>query len=107
MPQTTRNGHPHWAVTDSRGQESKIWRSFEDDDEWVDGDRLAALVDVVVASGEAVAVKTRETPWGFDLLAVHRQPERGDPEVPHEALAAEGEGGAVEIEATDDEVLPF
>ena len=65
VPQTTRNGHPHWAVTDSRGQESKICRSFEDEDEWVDGDRLAALVDAVVASGEAVAVKTRETPWGF------------------------------------------
>ena len=38
VPQTTRNGHPHWAVTDSRGQESKIWCSFEDEDEWVDGD---------------------------------------------------------------------
>ena len=107
VPQTTRNGHPHWAVTDSRGQESKIWRSFEDEDEWVDGDRLAALVDVVVASGEAVAVKTRETPWGFDLLAVHRQPERGAPEAPHEELPAEGEGGAVESEAIDEEDLPF
>jgi phage recombination protein Bet len=107
VPQTTRNGHPYWAVTDSRGQESKIWRSFEDDDEWVDGDRLAALVDAVVASGEAVAIKTRETPWGFDLLALHRQPERGDPEVPHEALPAEGEPRADEREAVDDEDPPF
>ena len=107
VPQTTRNGHPHWAVTDSRGQESKIWRSFEDEDEWVDGDRLAALVDAVVASGEAVAIKTRETVWGFDLLAVHRQPERGDPEAPHEELPPEGETAAVEIEAIDDEDLPF
>ena len=107
VAQTTRNGHPHWVVTDSRGQESKIWRSFEDDDEWVDGDRLAALVDVVVASGEAVAVKTRETPWGFDLLALDRQPERGDREAPHEEPSTEGERGAAEIEAIDDEDLPF
>ena len=107
VPQTTRNGHPHWVVTDSRGQESKIWRSFEDEDEWVDGDRLAALVDMVVASGEAVAIKTRETPWGFDLLAIHRQPERGDPEKPPEEPTTEGERGAVETEAIDEEDLPF
>ncbi|MDA2953624.1 MAG: phage recombination protein Bet [Actinomycetota bacterium] len=105
VPQTTRNGHPHWAVTDHRGQESKIWRSFEDEDEWVDGDRLAAGVEAVVASREAVAVKTRETQWGLDLLAIHRQPDRDAPEAPDQTLPAEGDGGAGE--AIDDEDLPF
>ena len=75
---TTKTGQPFWVVTDHRGQESKIWNSFEDEGERVQGDRLAALVDEVVASGDAVAVKTRETPWGLDLLAVQRRP-RGQP----------------------------
>lgn len=72
---TTKNGHKYWAVTDHRGHESKIWRSFENEDEWIDGARLAAVVEDVVASGEPVEVKTRETHWGHDLLAVHRRPE--------------------------------
>ena len=42
---TTTHGQPFWAVTDSRGQECKIWSSFEDDGERVEGERLAALVD--------------------------------------------------------------
>ena len=107
VPQTTRNGHPHWAVTDSRGQESKIWRSFEDEDEWVDGDRLAALVDAVVASGEAVAVKTRETPWGFDLLAVHRRPEHDASGTAEEEPVAEDERTDGESHGLSDEDIPF
>ena len=107
VPQTTRNGHPHWAVTDSRGQESKIWRSFEDEDEWVDGDRLAALVDSVVASGEAVAVRTRETPWGFDLLAVHRRPEHDASGKAEEEPVGEGERTDVESHGLSDEDIPF
>ena len=74
---TTKNGQPFWAVTDHRGQECKIWRSVEDDGERVEGERLAALVDALVTSGDAVAVKTRETPWGLDLIAVHTQPDDG------------------------------
>ena len=107
VPQTTRNGHPHWAVTDSRGQESKIWRSFEDEDEWVDGDRLAALVDAVVASGEAVAVKTRETPCGFDLLAVHRRPEHDASGTAEEEPVAEDERTDGESHGLSDEDIPF
>ena len=74
---TTKNGQPFWAVTDHRGQECKIWKSFEDDGEQLEGERLAALVDTLVTSGEAVAVKTRETPWGLDLIAVDTQPDDG------------------------------
>ena len=76
-PRTTTHGQPFWAVTDHAGQDYKIWSSFEDDGERVEGDRLAALVDTVVTSGEAVAVKTRETRWGLDLIALHRQPDDG------------------------------
>ena len=74
---TTTHGQPFWAVTDHLGQECKIWSSFEDDGEQLEGERLAALVDTLVTSGEAVAVKTRETPWGLDLIAVHTQPDDG------------------------------
>ena len=67
---TTKAGQPFWVVTDHRGQQSKIWSRFEDEGNPVQGDRLAALVDELVASGDTVAVKTRETSWGVDLLAV-------------------------------------
>ena len=106
----TRNGHEYWAVTDHRGQESKIWRSFENDDEWVEGDRLAALVEAVVDSGEPVAVKTRETPWGFDLLAVHRRPEGDPPEASSDPSGDASDpvaAGSVDTDTLDDEDLPF
>ena len=70
---TTKTGQPFWMVTDHRGQKSKIWSRFEDAGAEVEGARLADVVDAVVASGEAVTVKTRDTKWGSDLLAVHRQ----------------------------------
>ena len=104
---TTKNGHKYWAVTDHRGHESKIWRSFEDEDEWVDGDRLAAVVEDVVASGEPVTVKTRETHWGLDLLAVHRQPEGDLSKVPPAEVAAVGERAEGERDPLTDEDLPF
>ena len=90
---TTKAGQPFWVVADARGQESKIWSRFEDEGEPIQGDRLATLVEEVVASGEAVAVKTRETQWGFDLLGVRRVAG-----VPSE------EGPDVSV---DDEDLPF
>ena len=90
---TTTHGQPFWAVTDSRGQECKIWSSFEDDGERVEGERLAALVDAVIASGDAVTVKTRETPWGLDLIAVHRQPDAGP--------GADAPAPAIELDEAD------
>ena len=69
---TTKAGQPFWVVSDHRGQETKIWSQFQDEGEPVQGDRLAALVDEVVAAGEPVEVKTRETEWGLDLLDVRR-----------------------------------
>ena len=101
---TTKTGQPFWVVTDHLGVESKIWSSFEDEGERVQGDRLAARVDEVIASGEAVGVKTRETEWGLDLLAVRRRPGAGRPDdTPNEA-AESGEGGH---DVLDDEDLPF
>ena len=84
--------------------ESKIWSSFEDAGERVQGDRLAALVDEVVASGEAVGLKTRETEWGLDLLAVRRH-SGADISAHAPKTATElGEAGRHEL---DDEDLPF
>ncbi len=96
---TTKTGQPFWVVTDHLGQESKIWSSFEDEGARVQGDRIAALVEEVVASGEAVAVKTRDTQWGLDLLAVHRRPDG----VPSDDVP----DPAVERDELDDEDLPF
>jgi len=90
---TTTHGQPFWAVTDSRGQECKIWSSVEDDGERVEGERLAALVDTLVTSGDAVTVKTRETPWGLDLIAVHRQPDAGP--------GADAAAPAIELDEAD------
>ncbi len=99
---TTKTGQPFWVVTDHLGVESKIWSSFEDEGEQVQGDRLAALVDAVIASGEAVGVKTRETEWGLDLLAVRRRPGADVADGPPAAVAGESDGDGV-----DDEDLPF
>ena len=101
---TTKTGQPFWVVTDHAGHESKIWSSFDDAGERVQGDRLAAVVDAVVASGEPVEVKTRETPWGLDLLAVHRRPDDvpsgDDPDAAPDRTEVEGQD-------LDDEDLPF
>ena len=111
---TTKTGQPFWVVTDHVGQESKIWSSFEDEGAQIQGDRLAAYVEEAVASGAAVAVKTRDTPWGRDLLGVHRRVESGpsddgpDPAVETEEIKRkEIEREEVEREALDDEDLPF
>ena len=100
---TTKTGQPFWIVTDHLGVESKIWSSFDDGGDRVQGDRLAALVDEVVASGEAVGVKTRETEWGLDLLAVRRRP--GARALGHTPDAAAP--GPVGGEGLDLEDLPF
>ena len=84
--------------------ESKIWNSFEDEGERIQGDRLAALVEEVIASGEAVGAKTRETEWGLDLLAVRRAPGAALSEHPPGALAGESDPDGDEL---DDEDLPF
>ena len=106
---TTKAGQPFWAVTDHRGQETKIWSRFEDEGEPVQGDRLAARVDEVVASGEAVEVKTRDTQWGLDLVALHRRvsgvPTGDVPDPVVEPDADERE--VLEREYLDDEDLPF
>ena len=105
---TTKAGQPFWVVTDHRGQEAKIWRRFEDEGEPVQGDRLAALVDQVVASGEPVEVRTRETPWGLDLLEVRRVagvPSEHGPDVSDEL--DEDDREELEREYLDDEDLPF
>ena len=107
VERTTRHGHAYWAVTDHLGQESKIWRCFEDEEEWVEGDRIAALVEEVVASGEAVEVKTRETQWGFDLLAVHRRSDAVPAGVSEDDPAAATERAVGDREDIDDEDLPF
>ena len=101
---TTKTGQPFWVVTDHLGVEAKIWSSFEDEGERIQGDRLAARVDEVIASGEAVGVKTRETEWGLDLLAVRRSPGAGlSDHTPTAAVeSAEGDPGVL-----DDEDLPF
>ena len=104
---TTKNGHAYWAVTDHRGHESKIWRSFEDEDQWIDGDRLAAVVEDVVASGEPVEVKTRETHWGRDLLGVHRRPEGTPAEDSADQTNAAVEQDEGERQDVDDEDAPF
>ena len=62
---TTKSGHPFWVVADDQGQESKIWSRFEDEGAQVEGARLAEVVDAVIASGEAVTVKTRPMKWGM------------------------------------------
>ena len=96
-------------MTDHRGQETKIWSRFEDEGEPVQGDRLAARVDEVVASGEAVEVKTRDTQWGLDLVALHRRvsgvPTGDVPDPVVEPDADERE--VLEREYLDDEDLPF
>ena len=104
---TTKNGHKYWAVTDHRGHETKIWRSFEDEDEWIDGDRLAAVVEDVVASGEPVTVKTRETHWGLDLLGVHRRPEGTPAEDSENQTTAAVDQDEPERQDVDDENVPF
>ena len=68
------------------------------------------MVDAVIASGEAVTVKTRDTTWGRDLLAVHRQLDRVPSEdEPDPALEREELDGEEldDREALDDEDLPF
>ena len=107
---TTKTGQPFWVVVDDRGQESKIWSRFEDAGAEVEGVRLAYVVDAVIASGEAVTVKTRDTTWGRDLLAVHRQLDRVPSEdEPDPALEREELDGEEldDREALDDEDLPF
>ena len=101
---TTKTGQSFWIVTDHDGVESKIWSSFDDEGERVQGDRLAALVDEVIASGEAVGLKTRETEWGLDLLAVQRHPGAGvSDRARHTATdPCEGDGDHL-----DEEDLPF
>jgi phage recombination protein Bet len=96
---TTKTGQPFWVVTDSAGEASKIWSSFEDEGTRVQGGRLAALAEEVVASGDAVELKTRETQWGRDLLAVHRRSE----DVPSD----DAPDPDVDQGARDDEDLPF
>ena len=107
---TTKNGQPFWVVKDHTGQESKIWNTFEDNGERVQGDQLAAVVEEVIASGDAVAVKTRETEWGLGLLAVHRRvggvPSEDTPDPSVEPDEFEREELAQE-EQLDDEDLPF
>ena len=94
-------------VADHQGQESKIWSRFEDEGAQVEGARLAEVVDAVIASGEAVTVKTRDTKWGRDLVAVRREPEpRASVDDPD---SADGEGldAPEELEEFDDDDLPF
>ena len=105
---TTKTGQPFWVVADARGQETKIWSRFEDEGEPIQGDRLATLVEEVVASGEAVAVKTRETQWGLDLLGVRRVagvPSEEGLDVAEEL--DEDDREELEREYLDDEDLPF
>ena len=104
---TTKTGQPFWVVADHQGQESKIWSRFEDEGAQVEGARLAEVVDAVIASGEAVTVKTRDTKWGRDLVAVRREPEpRASVDDPD---SADGEGldAPEELEEFDDDDLPF
>ena len=96
---TTKSGQPFWVVTDHRGHESKIWSRFEDEGAQISGDELAACVEAVVASRDAVEVKTRETSWGLDLLAVHRRSEG--------AQTTPARDPAPDPDAQDDEDLPF
>ena len=96
---TTKSGQPFWVVTDHHGQESKIWSRFEDEGAQLSGDQLAARVEAVVASRDAVEVKTRETSWGLDLLAVHRRFEG--------AQTTATPDPTPDPDATDDEDLPF
>ena len=105
---TTKAGQPFWVVRDHRGQETKIWNQFKDEGEPVQGDRLAALVDQIVASGEPVEVKTRETEWGLDLLDVRRVvgvSSELPPNVNDEL--DEDDREELEREYLDDEDLPF
>ena len=103
-PRTTRNGQPFWVVTDHEGHESKIWSSFENEGEQLAGERLAAWVEEVVATGEPVILTTRETTWGLDLLAVERISKDGlsdiEPDPASETAAPLGD-------PRDDEDLPF
>ena len=92
---TTKKGQFFWVVTDHRGAECKIWNAFEEDGESVDGERLAALVEDVVSSAEPVALRTRETRWGVDLLAVER--------VKADGSAASADEPDPEVEPDDDE----
>ncbi len=101
---TTKTGQPFWVVTDHEGVESKIWISFEDEGERIQGDRLAALVEEVIASGEAVGAKTRETEWGLDLLAVRRSPGAGLSDHTPTGPVDSAEG---DPDVLDDEDLPF
>ena len=81
------------------GHESKIWSRFEDEGEQISGDQLAACVEAVVASRDAVEVKTRETSWGLDLLAVHRRSEG--------AQTTATPDPTPDPDAQDDDDLPF
>ena len=101
---TTRNGQPFWVVTDHEGQESKIWSSFENDGEQLAGERLAAWVEEVIASGEPVTLRTRETKWGFDLLAVERTTKDGSSDMEPDPAAEMAETVG---DPLDDEDLPF
>ena len=101
---TTRNGQPFWVVTDHLGQASKIWSSFENDGEQLAGERLAAWVEEVIATGEPVILTTRETTWGFDLLAVERTTKDGSSDMEPDPAAEMAETVG---DPLDDEDLPF
>ena len=90
---TTKTRQPFWVVVDHRGHESKIWSQFEDAGAEVEGARLAGVVDAVIASGETVTVKTRDTKWGRDLVAVRRA---------SEPRASDDEPNAADEDALDD-----
>ena len=104
---TTKAGQPFWVVSDHRGQETKIWNQFKDEGEPVQGDRLAAVVDQVVASGEPVEVKTRETEWGLDLLDVRRVVGVSSELPPVADELDKDDRDELEREYLDDEDLPF
>ncbi len=104
VTRTTKNGQSFWVVTDHVGQESKIWSSFENDGEQLAGERLAAWVEEVVASGEAVTLTTRETTWGLDLLAVERITKDGSSDIEPDPAS---ETAAPVRDPLDDEDLPF
>ena len=101
---TTKNGQPFWVVTDHQGHESKIWSSFENEGEQLAGERLAAWVEEVIASGEPVTLTTRKTTWGLDLLAVERITKDGSSDI--EPVPA-AETAAPARDPLDDEDLPF
>ena len=101
---TTRNGQPFWVVTDYQGQASKIWSSFENDGEQLAGERLAAWVEEVIATGEPVILTTRETTWGLDLLAVERINKDGSSEIEPDPASETVEPVR---DPLDDEDLPF